>query len=71
VTSLDAPGIVGIVLQPTNGDIYVGGLDVTTSTGALVVSGQMLRITSNHPNKWGMVASSGTVNVRCTLLKVG
>lgn len=68
-TTLDAPGIVGIMLEPTDGDIRIGGLDVTTSTGTIVYSGGSVRIPTKHPSQWGVVAVTGTVNVRRTLLK--
>mgnify|MGYP001611557231 CR=1 FL=1 len=68
-TTLDAAGIVGVQIQPTDGNIYVGDLAVTTSTGVLVPSGSAYTVRTKHPSKWGVVSASGTVNVRVTLLK--
>lgn len=68
-TTLDGPGIVGIMLEPTDGDIRFGGLDVTTSTGTICYQGGNVVIETSHPSQWGVVAVTGTVNVRRTLLK--
>lgn len=69
VTTREAPGIVGIILEPTDGAIRIGSSGVTTSTGTIVNAGERCVIESKHPGQWYMVATTGTVDVRRTLLK--
>lgn len=58
-----------VVLRPANGNIYVGGSDVSSSNGFLVASGGILGVDLETGESLYAVAASGTVTVH--ILKSG
>lgn len=54
----------GVFIQPTNGDIYVGGPSVTSSTGLLITSGTIIFVEWSQGDRWFARTASGTVDVR-------
>lgn len=58
-------GRKGIILTPTDGDIYWGNTGVTTSTGQLIAQGNTASIAVNDQVTIYLI-SAGTVDVRIT-----
>lgn len=56
---------VGVFLNPTDGDIYVGGPSVTTSTGFFLPSGTIMFVEWTTGDRWYAIrAAAANVNVR-------
>ncbi len=56
---------MGVYIQPTDGDIYVGGPSVTTSTGFLLPAGTIWFQEWTTGDRWYAIRSGGSnVNVR-------
>lgn len=60
----------GFWLNPTNGQIAVGGRSVTTATGALVESGEKVFINWSYGQNWYAIRTgASSVNVRIVPVK--
>ena len=69
ITALDFPGCMGVWISPTNGLVYLGGSDVSSTKGIPINSGERAFVPTKHPSKWYLVASSGTVTVNALFTK--
>lgn len=68
VTSQEDSSFVGLMIQPTNGTVYVGDSGVTTSTGTQVDQGQQYVVATKTPSAYYVVSAS-TVDVRVTAFR--
>ena len=69
VSTIEASNVVGLMIQPTNGTIYVGGSGVTSSTGIQVDQGQVFTVATKTPKAWYVITASGTADVRVSAFR--
>lgn len=68
LTSLPA-GTRIVLIQPVDGNVYIGASGVTTSTGIYLTSGQIFTVEWTAGTAWYGIASTGTTSVHILPVK--